>query len=104
MKTIREWVKELPAEYHVSILSQSSLLDVKSPNLKESLYGFEAWINTVENYKFWCNLIWILEDGKYIPPYKSHLKNYKTDKNDMESIAAMQGWTDAELKELEGER
>ena len=55
MKTIREWLQELPDGYRERALVQADAetLDIYESDMSDALYSFKTWAETEEGYEFW---------------------------------------------------
>jgi len=58
MKTIKEWLQELPEELGEKALgyTHEELLDIEISSLRGALYGAFAWEETPEGHTYWCNI------------------------------------------------
>ena len=92
MRTIREWVKELPSEYQTSILSQSNELDMECVDLRRVLVYFFPWDETVEGYDFWSVIESLVLLQEPIPDYHELIYRNGILINDIEAVIEMQGW------------
>ena len=70
MKTIREWLQELPDGYRERALVQADAeaLDAPNADMSEALYGFKTWADTEEGFEFWSEVRQHYAIGTALPP------------------------------------
>lgn len=58
MKTIKEWLEELPEPYRSQALKNvhKHLLTAKDESLSEALNGAFTWKNTPQGHDYWMDL------------------------------------------------
>lgn len=58
MKTVREWLNELPDGYRERAIANCQNPNAETGSLREALFGAFAWWDSKEGYEFWdkvCN-------------------------------------------------
>lgn len=69
MKTIKEWLHELPEPYRIRALhnvkESFELLEITEDSLIEALSGAFVWSTTKEGYEFWSKFVEELYLEKY---------------------------------------
>lgn len=68
MKTIHEWLQQLPLGYRGRAISQSNCLKCEQPSMIDALLGFAYWLDTEEGHGFWIGVYNHFNDGTPLPP------------------------------------
>jgi hypothetical protein len=66
MKSISEWLDQLPEPYRTKALDNMEWDDYSADDMVDALQGAFLWENTPEGHKYWLDLCEAIDDGVII--------------------------------------